>query len=43
MDDRDVVIVTGPTGFIGSALIEALAKCFRIVGFDQPGPPLRAG
>jgi nucleoside-diphosphate-sugar epimerase len=39
MDDRDVVIVTGPTGFIGSALIEALGKGFRIVGFDQPGPP----
>jgi nucleoside-diphosphate-sugar epimerase len=36
---REVVIVTGPTGFIGTALINALARHFNIVGFDQPGPP----
>ena len=39
---RDVVVVTGSSGFIGSALVEKLAGHFRVVGFDRetsPHPP----
>jgi nucleoside-diphosphate-sugar epimerase len=35
MSDKEVVIVTGSTGFIGSALIEALADHVALVGFDK--------
>lgn len=35
MPERDLVIITGSTGFIGSALIEKLAERFALVGFDR--------
>src|SRR5262249_25219903 len=35
MSEKDVVIVTGSTGFIGSALINSLADRFALVGFDK--------
>lgn len=35
---QEVVIVTGATGFIGSALVERLAKGFQVVGFDKKDP-----
>jgi nucleoside-diphosphate-sugar epimerase/uncharacterized membrane protein len=41
-DAQDVVIVTGSSGFIGSAVIEKFAERFRLVGFDRevsPHPP----
>lgn len=37
--DRPVVIVTGSSGFIGSALVKRLAKRFRVIGFDRDLPP----
>jgi nucleoside-diphosphate-sugar epimerase len=36
---RPVVVVTGSSGLIGSALIRALAGRYEIVGFDRAGPP----
>ncbi|MFT4956326.1 MAG: nucleoside-diphosphate-sugar epimerase/uncharacterized membrane protein [Brevundimonas sp.] len=35
----ETVIVTGSSGFIGSALVERLAKRFRVIGFDRDMPP----
>lgn len=35
----DVVVITGSSGLIGSALIKALAGRYRLVGFDRAGPP----
>ncbi|MCK1709103.1 MULTISPECIES: NAD-dependent epimerase/dehydratase family protein [unclassified Bradyrhizobium] len=32
---KDVVIVTGSTGFIGSALINRFAGQFRLIGLDR--------
>jgi len=37
--DKPVVIVTGSSGFIGSAVIRALAPTYRLVGFDRAGAP----
>ena len=37
--ERDVVIVTGSSGFIGRAVIETLAEDFTLVGFDRETPP----
>lgn len=39
---RDVVIITGSSGNIGTATIAALAKHYQLVGFDDPGPPYPA-
>jgi nucleoside-diphosphate-sugar epimerase len=36
---NDVIIITGSSGLIGSAVINRLAEHFRIVGFDREGPP----
>jgi nucleoside-diphosphate-sugar epimerase len=44
-DGREVVVVTGSSGFIGSAVIEKLARRFTLVGFDReisPHPPAAA-
>ncbi|MEQ8396136.1 NAD-dependent epimerase/dehydratase family protein [Thalassobaculum sp.] len=38
-DEKDIVIVTGSSGFIGSAVIEKLARRFTLVGFDRDIPP----
>tara|TARA_Y100001933_G_scaffold196066_1_gene196522 strand:- start:5644 stop:8193 length:2550 start_codon:yes stop_codon:yes gene_type:complete len=43
--NRDVVIVTGSSGYIGSAMVEALAGTYRVLGFDRetaPHPPADA-
>jgi nucleoside-diphosphate-sugar epimerase len=37
--DRPVVIVTGSSGLIGSAVVRALAGRYTVVGFDREGPP----
>lgn len=34
-----VVLITGSTGFIGSALIKRLGEQYTLVGLDRPGPP----
>ncbi|MBX3562674.1 MAG: NAD-dependent epimerase/dehydratase family protein [Sphingomonas sp.] len=39
MAQQEVVLVTGASGFIGSAVIERLAGRYRLVGLDRPGPP----
>lgn len=36
---RPTVVLTGATGFIGSALIRRLAPAFTVVALDRPGPP----
>lgn len=44
-DKAEVVIVTGSSGMIGSALIHKLAEKYHVVGFDQDGypfPPVEA-
>jgi nucleoside-diphosphate-sugar epimerase len=35
MNKHEVIIVTGSSGLIGSAVINRLAENFRIVGFDH--------
>jgi nucleoside-diphosphate-sugar epimerase/uncharacterized membrane protein len=37
--ERDLVLITGASGFIGSALIRELGERYRIVGLDRAGPP----
>lgn len=39
---REVVVITGSSGHIGTALIHRLAPSYRIAGFDEPGPPYPA-
>jgi nucleoside-diphosphate-sugar epimerase len=34
-ESKDTIIVTGSTGFIGSALIKKFAGRFALVGFDR--------
>ncbi len=44
-DEKEIVVVTGSSGFIGSAVIEKLARRFSLVGFDRetsPHPPAAA-
>ena len=36
---KDVVIVTGSSGLIGSAVVNQFAEHYRVVGFDAEGPP----
>lgn len=35
----EVVVVTGSSGLIGSAVVNRFAGKFRVVGFDREGPP----
>lgn len=36
---REVVLITGSSGLIGSAAVNRLAEQFTVVGFDRDGPP----
>ena len=36
---QDVVIVTGSSGVIGSAVVNRFAESVRVIGFDAEGPP----
>lgn len=43
--EQPVVIITGSSGYIGSAMVEALASNYRVLGFDRevhPHPPSEA-
>ncbi len=43
--NKEVIIITGSSGMIGSALIHKLAEEYHVVGFDQDGypfPPVEA-
>ncbi len=37
--ERPVVIVTGSSGYVGSAVVKRLAADYRVVGFDRHTPP----
>ena len=39
MHEREVIIVTGSSGMLGSALIRRLGRTHALVGFDRVGPP----
>jgi UDP-glucose 4-epimerase len=44
-DNKELIIVTGSSGLIGSRIIERLANKYRIVGLDREGnkyPPIEA-
>jgi len=36
---REIVLITGSSGFIGSAAVERFAERFAVVGLDRPGAP----
>jgi nucleoside-diphosphate-sugar epimerase len=36
--DREVVLITGSSGFIGSALVKELSRTYEIVGLDRAEP-----
>lgn len=38
-ESRELVLITGSSGHIGTALIHRLAQRYGIAGFDEPGPP----
>lgn len=38
-DDKPVVIVTGSSGFIGSAVVKTLSAHYQVVAFDRDTPP----
>ncbi|MGH2356163.1 MAG: NAD-dependent epimerase/dehydratase family protein [Chloroflexota bacterium] len=37
--DKEIVVVTGSSGLIGSEVVRRLAGRFDVVGFDRAGPP----
>ena len=39
MAEKDVVLVTGSSGYLGGAIIRRLADKYRLVGLDRPGGP----
>lgn len=38
--EQEVVVVTGSSGLIGSAVVRALASRFQVIGFDRAGDPV---
>jgi nucleoside-diphosphate-sugar epimerase len=36
---KDVILVTGSSGLIGTATVRRLARRFTVIGFDRPGEP----
>jgi nucleoside-diphosphate-sugar epimerase/uncharacterized membrane protein len=38
MDNREIVIITGSSGYIGSALAKKLAKDYQVIGLDRGHP-----
>ena len=36
---KNVVLVTGSSGFIGSAVVDRLAQRYTVIGLDRPGEP----
>ncbi|MFC4172438.1 NAD-dependent epimerase/dehydratase family protein [Microvirga sp. GCM10011540] len=38
-ENKDIVVLTGATGFIGRALIKRLADRYTVVALDRAGPP----
>jgi len=36
---NQIIIVTGSSGLIGSAVVKRLSRRFRVIGFDRAGPP----
>jgi nucleoside-diphosphate-sugar epimerase/uncharacterized membrane protein len=36
---NEIIIVTGSSGLIGSALVKRLAQQYAVIGFDREGPP----
>lgn len=37
--DREVILITGSSGLIGSQIVKRLAKMFRVIGLDNTGSP----
>ena len=37
--EKDIVIVTGSSGYIGSAVVQQLTADYRVLGFDREAPP----
>lgn len=42
MASKEIILITGSSGRIGSALIARLAQHYEVLGLDQPGPPYPA-
>jgi len=38
-DARELVLITGASGFIAAALIARLGERYTVVGLDRAGPP----
>ncbi|UEM21382.1 NAD-dependent epimerase/dehydratase family protein [Skermanella mucosa] len=38
-ENKDVIVLTGASGFIGSGVIKRLAEQYTLVALDRPGPP----
>lgn len=38
MEKREIVLITGSSGFIGSSLAESLSQTFHVIGLDQHEP-----
>jgi nucleoside-diphosphate-sugar epimerase len=38
-DNKEVVLITGSSGLLGSAIVKRLAGKYKLVGLDRDGPP----